>query len=125
MGGLSAGIAAIVGWPLLHDESTVTWRDWFMQIGRPDVDTVSGMNFSVHALMVDAAAAGHGVALASVVCAEPYLRSGALVSLDGPTFAQPAYRIYCDLRTYDDDQVRRVNDWFIRQAARNGRGLLG
>lgn len=28
-------------------------------------------------------------------------------------------RIYCDLRTYDDDQVRRVHDWFIREAARS------
>jgi DNA-binding transcriptional LysR family regulator len=113
-GGRAANYLA--GWPLLHDESTVTWRDWFTQIGQPDGDTVSGMNFSVHALMVDAAAAGHGAALASAVCAEPYLESGALVPLDGPSIPQPSYRIYCDLRTYDDDQVRRVHDWFIREA---------
>ena len=36
--------------------------------------------------------------------------------LQGPTVPQPAYRIYCDLRTYDDDQVRRVYEWFIRAA---------
>lgn len=119
IGSISAGASTIAGWPLLHDESAITWRDWFAQIGRPDVDTVSGLNFSVHALMVDAAAAGHGAALASVVCARPYLSSGALVPLDGPTFSQPPYRIYCDLRTYDDDQVRRVHDWFIREAARS------
>jgi LysR family glycine cleavage system transcriptional activator len=118
MGSTSARGAAIAGWPLLHDESAITWRDWFTQMGRPDVDTVSGMNFSVHALMVDAAVAGHGAALASVVCAQPYLSTGALVPLDGPTFSQPAYRIYCDLRTYEDEQVRRVHDWFIRSAAR-------
>jgi hypothetical protein len=45
------------------------------------------------------------------------LRTGALVPLAGPTFPEPAYRIYCDLRTYDDDQVRRVYEWFIREAA--------
>jgi len=56
------------------------------------------------------------VALASVLGAEPHLRSGALVTLAGPTFPQPSYRIYCDLRTYEDSQVRRVYEWFIREA---------
>ena len=119
MGGSSADPACIVGWPLLHDEGQVTWREWFEQIGRPKIDAVGGSNFSDHALMIDAAAAGHGVALASVVGSDPYLRSGALVLLAGPTFPQPAYRIYCDLRTYDDDQVRRVYEWFIREAEGN------
>ena len=57
----------------------------------------------------------------STVCAEPYLRSGALVILDGPSFPQSAYRIHCDLRSYDDDQVRRVYDWFIREAGTGAR----
>ena len=67
--------------------------------------------------MIEAAAAGHGVALGSLVCADPYLRSGALKVLAGPCFPQAAYRIYCDLRSYDDDQVRRVYDWFVRETA--------
>lgn len=103
-------------WPLLHDESQVTWRDWFLKAEQRREDTVGGSNFSDHALMIEAAAAGHGVALGSSICAAPYLESGALVVLDGPTFAQPSYRIYCDLRSYDDDQVRRVYDWFMREA---------
>jgi len=118
MGGLPQEPHCIAGWPLLHDEGPISWRDWFAKIGRAHVDTVSGANFSDHALMVDAAAAGHGIALASVICAEPYLSTGALVPLQGPCFAQPAYRIYCDLRTYEDDQVRRVYEWFVRETAR-------
>jgi len=110
---------SLEGWPLLHDESEVTWREWFAKIGRPDIDAVNGSNFSDHSLMIDAAAAGHGAALASVVCANPYLETGALVPLEGPSIPQPGYRIYCDLRTYEDDQVRRVYDWFIREAERN------
>jgi LysR family glycine cleavage system transcriptional activator len=117
MGGAAADAAAIVGWPLLHDESQVTWREWFAQAGVTGADTVSGANFSDHALMIDAAVAGHGVALASVIAAAPHLRSGALVPLAGPAVPQPSYRIYCDLRTYEDDQVRRVYEWFIREAA--------
>jgi DNA-binding transcriptional LysR family regulator len=115
MGG-SAAANSVAGWPLLHDESQVTWREWFVKIGLVVEDTISGSNFSDHALMIEAAVAGHGVALGSTLCAEPYLRSGALVILDGPAFPQSAYRIHCDLRSYDDDQVRRVYDWFVREA---------
>jgi LysR family transcriptional regulator, glycine cleavage system transcriptional activator len=116
MGGSSRGATSIAGWPLLHDESEVSWRQWYSLIGRPDVDAVSGSNFSDHALMVDAAADGLGVALASAICADHYLRNGALVALEGPSIPQAAYRIYCDLRSYDDDQVRRVYEWFLREA---------
>ncbi len=122
MAARSTGTHSAAGWPLLHDESQVTWREWFAKVGLPAEDTISGSNFSDHALMVEAAAAGQGVALGSRICAEPYLRSGALVVLEGPSFPQAAYRIYCDLRSYDDDQVRRVYDWFIRETAA-GAGL--
>ena len=119
MGGSSGGATSIVGWPLLHDESEVSWRQWFSQVGRSDVDAVSGSNFSDHALMIDAAADGHGVALASAICADPYLRTGVLLILQGPCVPQAAYRIYCDLRSYKDDQVRRVYEWFLREAERS------
>lgn len=113
--GSPSAAQAIAGWPLLHDESQVTWREWFVKVGLPAEDTISGANFSDHALMLEAAAAGHGAALGSSIGAEPYLRAGSLIVLDGPAFPQSAYRIYCDLRSYDDDQVRRVYDWFIRE----------
>ena len=111
----------IAGWPLLHDESEFTWREWSAKAGCPFEDAISGSNFSDHALMIDAAAAGHGVALGSVICAEPYLRTGALVVMDGPSFPQSAYRIHCDLRSYDDNQVRRVYDWFMRETGAGAR----
>ncbi len=115
MGGSSRGALSIIGWPLLHDEGDVSWRQWLSLIGRPDVDAVSGSNFSDHALMIDAAVDGHGVALASTVCADPYLRNGALVALPGPCIPQAAYRIYCDLRSYEDDRVLGVYEWFLRE----------
>ena len=115
MAGSAVAASQMASWPLLHDESDVTWREWFKKLQQPTEDTISGSNFSDHAVMIEAAAAGLGVALGSIICAEPYLRSGALIILDGPSFPQPAYRIHCDLRSYDDDQVRRVYDWFIRE----------
>jgi DNA-binding transcriptional LysR family regulator len=117
MGGLPAECTAMAGWPLLHDEGQVTWREWFTIVGLPTADTISGTNFSDHSMMIAAAAAGHGAALGSLICAAPYLGSGELEVLAGPSFPQSPYRIYCDLRTFDDDQVRRVYDWFIQDAA--------
>ena len=119
MGGLPQSAASIAGWPLLHDESDVSWRQWFAQIGCSEADTVSGSNFSDHALMIDAAVDGHGIALASALCADPYLQSGELVLLEGPRFPKASYRIYCGLRSYEDDQVRRVYEWCERQAKRS------
>ena len=106
--------ASLEGWPLLHDESHVTWREWFRQSEIQATHSVKGANFSDHALMLDAAVAGHGVAIGSMVCAETHLRSGALVQLGGPTFPQPPYRIYRARVTIDEDHVRRVYDW-LRQ----------
>ena len=116
MGGIPAECSSIESWPLLHDESQITWREWFVRAGCPSANSINGSNFSDHALMIDSAAAAHGVALGSLICAAPYLRIGALIVLEGPSFVEPAYRIYCDLRTYDDDQVRRVYDWFTQEA---------
>lgn len=110
--------ASMDRWPLLHDESQITWREWLTKAGLPTINAIDGPNFSDQALMIDAAAAGHGAALGSSICAEPHLRSGALVVLEGPTFEQSPYRMYCDRRSYDDDRVRRVHDWFILEARR-------
>jgi len=121
MGNTPRGAASIAEWPLLHDESEVTWRQWFSQIGRTEIDAVSGSNFSDHALMIDAAVDGLGVALASAVCADPHLRSGALLALEGPRIPQPAYRIHCELRSYEDEQVRRVYEWFLRETGASQR----
>ena len=121
--GGSTAAHSIAGWPLLHDESQVTWREWFVKADLPAQDVIGGSNFSDHALMIEAAAAGHGVALGSTICAQPYLSRGELIVLYGPSFAQAAYRIHCDLRSYDDDQVRRVYDWFIVQSGAAAQGV--
>jgi LysR family glycine cleavage system transcriptional activator len=65
MGGIPAECSSIESWPLLHDESQITWREWFVRAGCPSANSINGSNFSDHALMIDSAAAGHGVALGS------------------------------------------------------------
>jgi DNA-binding transcriptional LysR family regulator len=102
-------------WPLLHDESQTTWREWFLRAGVSTTHAIEGPNFSDQTLMIDAAVAGHGVALGSLIYAGSYLRTGALVMLDGPSFPQAEYRMYCDLRSYDEARVRRVYEWFLHE----------
>jgi DNA-binding transcriptional LysR family regulator len=107
------GSLSVDQWPLLHDESQATWREWLAKAGLPASNAIKGSNFSDQALMLDAAAAAHGAALGSLVCAEPHLRSGALEVLEGPTLPQSDYRMYCDLRNDNQERVRRVCEWFI------------
>lgn len=55
------------------------WRDWLEAAGAPQVDAAGGMRFTDHALALQAAAAGQGVALASEPLARDSLAAGLLV----------------------------------------------
>lgn len=56
------------------------WRDWLEAAGAPQVDTAGGMRFTDHALALQAAAAGQGVALASEPLVRDSLAAGLLVT---------------------------------------------
>lgn len=55
------------------------WRDWLAAAGVEGVDAARGPRFSDHALALQAAAAGQGVALASRPLADDALATGSLV----------------------------------------------
>lgn len=55
------------------------WRDWLAAAGVEGVDAAAGPRFSDHALALQAAAAGQGVALASRPLADDALAAGTLV----------------------------------------------
>jgi LysR family glycine cleavage system transcriptional activator len=64
---------------LLHDERGDDWLRWLNTFDEGgECDTTQGCNFSDSGLVLDAAAAGHGVALGSRVLASDQLRSGVL-----------------------------------------------
>jgi DNA-binding transcriptional LysR family regulator len=111
-GGRPATPAQLRQWPLLHDEGTVTWRGWFEHAGVPG-DADAGPAFSDHALALEAAAAGLGVVLGSVVAADAYLRCGALAPVSDLEIAQNAYQICCDGRRIGEAHVRSVHDWLV------------
>ena len=116
-GGLPGDPGELRTWPLLHDESAVTWRAWFEQAGVAATDPDGGPAFSDHALGLEAAAAGLGVILGSTVAADAMLQRGALVAVAAVAIPQEGYRIYCDSRRIGEHHVRAVHDWLLETAA--------
>lgn len=74
--------------PLLHDDSLdqdrtcPDWRMWLKAAGIRGVDWRRGQRFNQSALVLEAAAAGRGIALAKAMLAEQDLAAGRLARLD-------------------------------------------
>lgn len=89
------------GQTLLHDASPETevdgadWASWLKARNVRGVDVAGGVRFNQSALVIDAAVAGRGVALAKRALVQNDLASGRLVALfpDGTTPVRSAYHI--------------------------------
>jgi LysR family glycine cleavage system transcriptional activator len=66
--------------PLLHDERQ-PWSLWFEAVGLNYRDTGKGPRYSEQNVLLAAAIAGHGVALARALFAQADLESGRLIQL--------------------------------------------
>jgi LysR family glycine cleavage system transcriptional activator len=103
---------------LLHDGDTQGWRDWLAAAGVRGVDAERGLVFEDSGQVVQAAVAGHGVALARLRLAEEDLRAGRLVR-PFPR-AQPApfaYFVVC-LPSRANEPAIRAFRRFVKAAAR-------
>jgi len=74
---------------VLLRHSMEPWETWFRAIGLPSVPTTMGPLFSDARIMLDAAASGHGVALARSVLAEKDIQAERLVRLFDVTVPAP------------------------------------
>jgi LysR family glycine cleavage system transcriptional activator len=91
----------LFGHTLLHDASPESdvdgadWASWLKARNVRGVDTAGGLKFNQSALVIDAAVAGRGVALAKRALAQNDLASGRLVALfvDGTSPVRSAYHI--------------------------------
>ena len=78
-------IDALLGLPLLHDSATdddgsgSDWRSWLDHLGRPHAGCRAGQYFSEAGMMIDAAVAGLGVALARASLVAEQMANGTLV----------------------------------------------
>ncbi|WP_321812442.1 LysR substrate-binding domain-containing protein [Burkholderia sp. BCC1985] len=71
--------AALLEMPLLHDSDVTGWRTWFDALGIPFKPRAQDRRFEDYNLVLAAAEAGLGVALARTPLADSYLKRSALV----------------------------------------------
>jgi LysR family glycine cleavage system transcriptional activator len=96
------------------------WRDWFASIGLDLPEPVRGPIHSDPGLLIEAAAAGQGVALARAALVRQDLADGRLVRLfAGNPAARTdfAYYVVYPAGPEPPAKVRLFRDWVLRQAA--------
>ena len=116
---------------LLHDaspESAVDGADWAVWLRKRRVrirNAAQGLRFNQSALVIDAAVAGRGVALAKRVLAQADLAAGRLVALfpDGADLAPSAYHIVTARLRPPGEEARIFIDWLRDEARRHEYGV--
>ncbi|WP_168795704.1 LysR substrate-binding domain-containing protein [Paraburkholderia aromaticivorans] len=83
------GDAALLDVPLLHDSDVTGWRAWFDALGMPLKPRLQDRRFEDYTLVLAAAEAGLGVALARVPLADAYLQRSGLVRVSRHEVASP------------------------------------
>ncbi len=102
---------------LLHDESHGDWRTWLLAAGVEGVDPTRGPVFTDSSMLVQAAVAGQGVALARGVLAADALAAGRLVrpfELGLPT--EYAYYIVCPESKAERPKIVAFREWLLAEA---------
>jgi LysR family glycine cleavage system transcriptional activator len=107
---------------LLHDGTSAGWRDWLAAAGVRGVDAERGLSFDDSGQLVQAAVAGHGVALARLRLAEADLRAGRLVQPFAAAQPAPfAYYVACLPARAEEPAIRAFRR-FLQRAARASPG---
>jgi len=103
---------------LLHQESHGDWRTWLLASGVQGVDPARGPVYTEPSMLVQAAAAGQGVALARGILAADALSAGRLVQpfeLRLPT--EYAYYIVSPESKADRPKIVSFTEWLLKEAA--------
>jgi LysR family transcriptional regulator, glycine cleavage system transcriptional activator len=95
----------------------LTWAAWARAAQLPDLNTEAGIRFSDESHAIQAAVAGQGVALLSLVLIEQELKLGVLESQLEPVLDGLAYYIVRPERSTHDGAAAIVEAWLIEQAA--------
>lgn len=89
-----------------------TWARWCAQAGVARVDTGAGLRFTDGLHAVQAAIAGQGIALVSVVLVADALASGLLVQPFQPTLRGAIYHFVCAPEVAERADVVALRAWF-------------
>lgn len=108
--------------PLLHVEwkrpdMAPDWRRWARLAGLTGLAVEAGPRLTDDGYALQAAVAGHGAVIASLVLAAPELEAGLLVHPFGPVIAGGTYHVAATPENMACADVRAVRDW-LRDSAR-------
>jgi LysR family glycine cleavage system transcriptional activator len=102
---------------LLHDRDRQGWARWLDAAGVPEVDAGRGPVFDQTSMAIDAAIAGHGVALARTALAAADLLGGRLVRPFATALPAPfAYWIICAKGAAASRKIALFRDWLLAEA---------
>ena len=104
---------------LLHDDGHGDWRPWLLAAGADRVDATRGPIFTDSSMLIQAAMAAQGVALARGVLAADELAAGRLVrpfTLSLPT--EYAYYLVCPINSAEQPKIAAFRDWLLGEARR-------
>lgn len=93
------------------------WRRWCAKAGIDDIDTESGQHFPDSLIAVQAAIAGQGVALVSLVLVTDALATGLLVTPFPSTLPGEPYHFVCAEGLEEHTAIAKLRGWFVRQLA--------
>ncbi|MBO0131000.1 transcriptional regulator GcvA [Agrobacterium burrii] len=111
--------------PLLHDENRNEWRRWLEAAGASDVDASGGTVFIDSNGALDAAKAGHGIALTRRSLVSRELAEGALMAPFGKDMASTlAYFLVYPRRMLDNPDLVTLIEWMLSQARSAEAGSL-
>jgi LysR family glycine cleavage system transcriptional activator len=113
---------------LLHDEvsrqdESPDWRSWLQAAGVEGIDWRRGPGFSDSSMVVEAAAAGQGVALGHRWLAAADLESGRIVVPFGPVIpSRFAYYVVSPPALAERRRVRLFRDWLSEEVEKTSAG---
>jgi len=97
------------------------WRVWLTAAGVSDIDSVGGPKFHTTPLALEAAIAGHGVAIADRTLVADYLRSGKLIApFDLVLPREYAYYLVYPQSRANDPNISVFREWLLAEAAAGG-----
>ncbi len=102
--------------PLIHDDDYSHWRTWLTAAGVSNVNPERGTIFTDSSMLLEAAVAAQGVALAREVLARSELETGRLVRpFEMSLPAHFAYYVVSPEETADRPKVRLFREWLLAE----------
>lgn len=115
-------------WPLIHFDwhrplpLDLTWAAWARKAGREPLDLPAGVRYSEESHAIQAAVAGQGVALLSLLLVEEELRLGLLQVVAEPTLPAMSYYLLKPDQGRISDAATAVEGWLMRASGSSPHG---